>query len=257
MAAISARFGTGIAADMTTEFRRVSPELADVTCSARHAVPRARCGPRPQYGTLRVMATYHNFIDGFWVPSVSGEVFENRNPADRRELIGLFQKSDKRDAMAAIDAARRAYAHWRLVPAPRRAEILFRAAQPAREPQGSTRPRHDARDGQGPRRNARRRAGSDRHDVLHGRRGPAALRTDRALRAARQVRDVGSSAARRVGRDHALEFSDGDPVVEDHSGARLRQHRRLQAGDADAALGRELRQDARGGRASRAASSTS
>ena len=32
-------------------------------------------------------------------------------------------------------------------------------------------------------------------------------------------------------------FPDGDPVVEDHPGARLRQHRRLQAGLADAALG--------------------
>jgi aldehyde dehydrogenase (NAD+) len=75
------------------------------------------------------MATYHNFIDGLWVPSVSGQVFENRNPADRNELIGLFQKSDRRDVGAAIDAAQRAFARWRLVPAPRRAEILFRAAQ--------------------------------------------------------------------------------------------------------------------------------
>jgi alpha-ketoglutaric semialdehyde dehydrogenase len=75
------------------------------------------------------MATYHNLIDGFWAPSVSGQLFENRNPADRRELIGLFQKSDKRDVVEAIDAARRAYEHWRLVPAPKRAEILFRAAR--------------------------------------------------------------------------------------------------------------------------------
>jgi aldehyde dehydrogenase (NAD+) len=75
------------------------------------------------------MATYNNFIDGSWVPSVAGEVFENRNPADRHELIGLFQKSDRRDVGAAIDAARQAYSRWRLVPAPRRAEILFRAAQ--------------------------------------------------------------------------------------------------------------------------------
>jgi aldehyde dehydrogenase (NAD+) len=74
------------------------------------------------------MATYHNFIDGSWVPSVSGDVFENRNPANCRELIGIFQKSDSRDVAAAIAAAERAYARWRLVPAPRRAELLFRAA---------------------------------------------------------------------------------------------------------------------------------
>src|SRR5438132_8583193 len=74
-------------------------------------------------------ATYHNFIDGEWVPSVSGELFENRNPANTDDLIGVFQKSTADDVKHAIDAARRAYEHWRLVPAPRRAELLFRAAQ--------------------------------------------------------------------------------------------------------------------------------
>jgi len=73
--------------------------------------------------------TYHNFIDGEWVPSVSGELFENRNPANTDDLIGVFQKSTSDDVKHAIDAARRAYEHWRLVPAPRRAELLFRAAQ--------------------------------------------------------------------------------------------------------------------------------
>ena len=75
------------------------------------------------------MPTYHNFIGGSWVASVSGKLFENRNPANTDDLIGLFQQSSREDAESAIDAARRAYAHWRLVPAPRRAEILFRAAQ--------------------------------------------------------------------------------------------------------------------------------
>jgi aldehyde dehydrogenase (NAD+) len=74
-------------------------------------------------------ATYHNFIDGEWVPSVSGDLFENRNPANTDDLIGVFQKSTPDDVRRAVDAARRAYEHWRLVPAPRRAELLFRAAQ--------------------------------------------------------------------------------------------------------------------------------
>jgi aldehyde dehydrogenase (NAD+) len=79
--------------------------------------------------TTADVVTYANFIDGEWVPSESGRTFENRNPADRDDLIGLFQQSTRRDVEAAIDAARRAYERWRLVPAPRRAEILFRAAQ--------------------------------------------------------------------------------------------------------------------------------
>ena len=73
--------------------------------------------------------TYYNLIDGDWVPSVSGDVFENRNPANTDDLVGLFQRSTAADAARAIDAAQRAYEHWRLVPAPRRAELLFRAAQ--------------------------------------------------------------------------------------------------------------------------------
>jgi acyl-CoA reductase-like NAD-dependent aldehyde dehydrogenase len=74
-------------------------------------------------------AVFNNFIDGKWVPSRSGELFENRNPADARDLIGQFPASAHGDAVAAIEAAARAYQTWRLVPAPRRAEILFTAAQ--------------------------------------------------------------------------------------------------------------------------------
>jgi alpha-ketoglutaric semialdehyde dehydrogenase len=73
--------------------------------------------------------TYNNFIDGEWVASRAGKLFENRNPADQDDLIGVFQESSVEDAEAAIAAARSAYEHWRLVPAPRRAEILFRAAE--------------------------------------------------------------------------------------------------------------------------------
>ncbi len=75
------------------------------------------------------VATYHNYIGGEWVPSSSGVVFEDRNPANPDDLIGLFQQSTRRDVEAAVAAAKDAYARWRLVPAPRRAEILFRAAQ--------------------------------------------------------------------------------------------------------------------------------
>jgi aldehyde dehydrogenase (NAD+) len=73
--------------------------------------------------------TFANFVGGKWMPSASGATLENRNPADTRELIGTFPDSAAADAEAAIAAARRAFDGWRLVPAPKRAEILFRAAQ--------------------------------------------------------------------------------------------------------------------------------
>jgi acyl-CoA reductase-like NAD-dependent aldehyde dehydrogenase len=79
--------------------------------------------------TTNTTTTHYNFVDGQWVPSVSGEVFENRNPADTNDLVGVFQKSSSVDVARAVDAARLAYERWRLVPAPRRAELLFHAAR--------------------------------------------------------------------------------------------------------------------------------
>jgi aldehyde dehydrogenase (NAD+) len=72
---------------------------------------------------------YDNYIGGRWIRSTSGRVIENRNPANRDDLIGLFPDSTVEDATAAIEAARLAFDRWRLTPAPKRAEILFRAAQ--------------------------------------------------------------------------------------------------------------------------------
>jgi aldehyde dehydrogenase (NAD+) len=71
---------------------------------------------------------YKNLIDGEWVEAKGGQTFENLNPADTREVVGVFQKSSKEDVAAAVEAAKNAYKTWRLVPAPRRAEMLFKAA---------------------------------------------------------------------------------------------------------------------------------
>ena len=78
--------------------------------------------------TTAQVTAFRNFIDGRWVPSESARFFENRNPADQRDLIGTFQDSTPADAAAAVDAAARAFTSWRLVPAPQRAAMLFRAA---------------------------------------------------------------------------------------------------------------------------------
>ncbi len=76
-----------------------------------------------------IATVYKNYINGEWIDSRSGHTFENRNPANTDDLIGVFQQSTRDDVLAAIDAAARAYETWRLVPAPVRAEMLFKAAQ--------------------------------------------------------------------------------------------------------------------------------
>jgi alpha-ketoglutaric semialdehyde dehydrogenase len=72
---------------------------------------------------------FHNLIDGEWVESRTGQTFENLNPADTRDVIGIFQRSGEQDVVDAIEAAKRAFEKWRLVPAPRRAEIIYAASE--------------------------------------------------------------------------------------------------------------------------------
>lgn len=69
---------------------------------------------------------FQNFIGGKWIDAQSGETFENRNPANWDEVIGTFPKSGKADVDEAVKAARKAYESWRLVPAPKRGDILRR-----------------------------------------------------------------------------------------------------------------------------------
>lgn len=72
---------------------------------------------------------YKNFIGGEWLESRSGQTYENLNPADTRDVIGVFQRSDRPDVDDAVTAAKKAFEKWRLVPAPKRAEIIYRAAE--------------------------------------------------------------------------------------------------------------------------------
>jgi aldehyde dehydrogenase (NAD+) len=69
---------------------------------------------------------YHNLIGGQWVPAGGGKTILNLNPADQSDIVGEFPSSHAADVAAAVAAAKKAFATWRLVPAPKRAEILLR-----------------------------------------------------------------------------------------------------------------------------------
>jgi acyl-CoA reductase-like NAD-dependent aldehyde dehydrogenase len=71
--------------------------------------------------------TYHNLIGGQWLPAASGKTILNLNPADHTDVIGAFPDSQAEDVDLAVESARKAFQTWRLVPAPKRAEILLRA----------------------------------------------------------------------------------------------------------------------------------
>jgi aldehyde dehydrogenase (NAD+) len=72
---------------------------------------------------------FKNFIYDEWVAAKSAKTFENRNPTNRDDMIGLFPASAAEDADAAVQAARKAFASWRLVPAPKRGEMLYRVGE--------------------------------------------------------------------------------------------------------------------------------
>ena len=96
---------------------------------AKKAVAKTS-GKQSTSGVTRTQTkTYHNYIGGKWVPSESGEMFENINPADNRDIVGRFPLSTTDDIYAAVNAAQGAFDRWRRTPAPRRAELLFRLGE--------------------------------------------------------------------------------------------------------------------------------
>src|SRR5512143_1439710 len=83
------------------------------------------------------MERVKNYIDGKWVEYKSGETFRWINPAKRDDVVGVVSRSGREDVDQAVRAARGAYDAWRLTPAPRRGEILCRAAEILSRDKGS------------------------------------------------------------------------------------------------------------------------
>ncbi len=69
------------------------------------------------------------YINGEWVDSESGEIFERVNPANPDEVIGQFQKGNENDVKKAVDAAESAFEKWSEIPPPKRGEILFKIGE--------------------------------------------------------------------------------------------------------------------------------
>src|SRR5918996_1047813 len=70
---------------------------------------------------------FKNYIGGEWVDPAGGEYFENRNPADQNDLIGLWPRSNQQDVACAVAAAKRGFEVWRRTPAPLRGDVIRRA----------------------------------------------------------------------------------------------------------------------------------
>jgi alpha-ketoglutaric semialdehyde dehydrogenase len=69
---------------------------------------------------------FKNYINGEWVESA--KTFENRNPANTDEIVGLFSKGSAQDVADAASAAAAAFPAWSAMPAPARGNLLYKAA---------------------------------------------------------------------------------------------------------------------------------
>src|SRR5437588_8698032 len=75
------------------------------------------------------METYRNFINGEWVESISSKTFENVNPANTDDCLGVVKLSTREEARRAVESAAEAFRPWRATPAPARGRIVARAAR--------------------------------------------------------------------------------------------------------------------------------
>ena len=208
------------------------------------------CSPCAASRVWRSMAvatnSHRNYIAGEWVDSESGEQFENHNPGHGR-AHGLLPALDGGRCRPSRRRRPRGLRELAPAPGPEACRDPLPGGRAPARPQARAVPADDPGDGQGAGRGRRGRAGGHRHDLLHGRRGPAHVRSDGARRDARQVCDERAPAHGRRRGDHAVQLPDGDPHMEADAGARDRQHGRVQAGSRHAAPGRDAGRDLRGG----------
>lgn len=71
------------------------------------------------------MEKFKNFINGIFVEPLSNEYYENINPADTSDIIGLFPKSNNKDINNAILAAKKAFPIWSNIAPPKRADLIM------------------------------------------------------------------------------------------------------------------------------------
>ncbi len=75
------------------------------------------------------MQKYPNLIGGVPVGPAGGKYFENINPADKNDIIGLFPKSGQSDIDNAVQSARKAFSLWSEMTPPKRGELIYKAAE--------------------------------------------------------------------------------------------------------------------------------
>ena len=167
-------------------------------------------------------AVLKNFIGGEWVDGAG--LTRNINPSNTTDVVGEYARADKAQTEKAIAAAKAAFPAWSRSTPQERYDALNKISTEILVAQGRARPPAGARGRQDAARGHRRgRARRPDLRVLR-RRGAAPDRREGRLGASRPRGRDHARADRRRRHDHAVEFPDRDPRLEDRAGALLRQH---------------------------------
>lgn len=70
---------------------------------------------------------YGLYINGRWTKPTNNKIIETKNPATG-EILATFPAGTKEDTTKAIDAAEKAFPKWKKTPAPKRGDIILKAA---------------------------------------------------------------------------------------------------------------------------------
>ena len=164
------------------------------------------------------MTVHQNFIAGEWV---AGAASRNINPSNTKDVVGEYAKADAAQSAKAIAAAKAAFPAWSRSTPQERFDALNRVSDRDSGAQGGTRPPAGAR-GRQDAAGGHRRGRARRADLcVLCRRGVAPDRREGRLGAPRPRRRDHARGGRRRRPDHAVEFSDRDPGMEDRAGAVL------------------------------------
>src|SRR5215510_11646496 len=94
----------------TTPRSNCSPTISSRACPGSRATMRTSRRSRVRAPLQKLLSEermadqlFANYINGEWVSGA--KTFENRNPANTEELVGLFVKGSAADVAAAADAA--------------------------------------------------------------------------------------------------------------------------------------------------------
>lgn len=79
--------------------------------------------------TTVMTKSFKNYIGGQWIDAVSGNTFENRNPSNIDQVLGIYPRSNREDVDKAVSAAKKAFQEWKNYSPVERGALIHKAGE--------------------------------------------------------------------------------------------------------------------------------